>query len=70
MMSARIRGVCVVTCGFMLVFGSKAQTLDNGATQAAKIYADSRSGIEEQFADILESCAQAMNLQFTRPWTR
>jgi hypothetical protein len=42
-----------VTCGFMLVFGSKAQTLDNGATQAAKIYADSRSGIEEQFADIL-----------------
>jgi hypothetical protein len=34
--------------------GSKSQTIDNGATEAVKTYADSRTGIEEQFADIIQ----------------
>jgi hypothetical protein len=52
-MSAKRAGLCVAFCGVMLAAGSKPQTLDNGATKATKTYANSRSGIEEQFADIL-----------------
>jgi hypothetical protein len=39
---------------FIVALGTNAQSLDNAATQATKAYADSRSGIEEQFADILQ----------------
>ena len=53
MTSARRASLCVVFCGIMLAVGSKAQTLDKSATQEKKTYADSRSGIEEQFSDIL-----------------
>jgi hypothetical protein len=53
MTSARLASLCVVFCGIMLAVGSKAQTLDKSATQEKKTYADSRSGIEEQFSDIL-----------------
>ena len=54
MMPAKRMGLCVVLCVVMLAAGSKAQALDNSATQATKSYADSRIGIEEQFADILQ----------------
>ncbi|MGA8224495.1 MAG: hypothetical protein WB780_22815 [Candidatus Acidiferrales bacterium] len=54
MTSAKRKGLCVVFCVFIAALGSNAQSLDNGATQATKTYADSKSGIEEQFADILQ----------------
>jgi hypothetical protein len=54
MTSANRIGLCVLFCGTLLATGSKAQTPASGATQAAKTYAASRSGIEEQFADILQ----------------
>jgi hypothetical protein len=53
MTPTRRASLCIVFCGIILALGSNAQTIDNSATQATKTYADSRSGIEEQFADIL-----------------
>jgi hypothetical protein len=54
MISAKRTALYVVFCVVMLAVGSKAQTLDNNGTQATRTYAGSRSGIEEQFADILQ----------------
>ena len=54
MTSVRRTGLLVVLCGVMLAVGSSAQTLNNDVTRETKTYADSRSGIEEQFADILQ----------------
>ncbi|MGB7847258.1 MAG: hypothetical protein WBL63_16710 [Candidatus Acidiferrum sp.] len=54
MTSTKETALCAVFCGVMLAVGTKSQTLDNGTTQATKTYADSRAGIEEQFADILQ----------------
>jgi len=54
MTSAKRASLCVVFCGITFAVGLKSQTLDKGATQGAKTYTDSRSGIEEQFADILQ----------------
>jgi hypothetical protein len=53
MTSARQTGLLVVMCTGMLAIGSSAESLNSAATQETKTYADSRSGIEEQFADIL-----------------
>jgi hypothetical protein len=44
----------VVFCGIIFAVGSVARTQQNIATQTAKIYADSRSGIDEQFGDLLQ----------------
>lgn len=54
MTSAKRAGLRVMFCVAMLAVGSNAQTPANTGTQATKTYADSRSGIEEQFADILQ----------------
>src|SRR4029077_12655922 len=54
MTSAKQTGLCVAFCVVMLAVGSNAQTPDNSATRATKNYADSRTGIEEQFADIVQ----------------
>jgi hypothetical protein len=50
---ARRTGLCVGLCTITFAPASRAQTSDNLVTQAAKTYADSRSGMEEQFADIV-----------------
>lgn len=52
-MGAKRAGLFVGLCAVMFVPVPKAQTQDNGAAQATKTYADSRSGIEEQFADVV-----------------
>jgi hypothetical protein len=54
MTSAKRTGLCVAFCMIMVSLGSNAQSPDNNAAQATKTYDDSRSGIEEQFADILK----------------
>jgi hypothetical protein len=53
MTSARRTGLLVVIWGVMLAVGSSTQSPNSDATRETKTYADSRSGIEEQFADIL-----------------
>jgi hypothetical protein len=45
---------CVLFCAIAPAGSVQAQTPDAAATQVTKTYADSRSGIEEQFADILQ----------------
>jgi hypothetical protein len=54
MHSAMRVGVYVALFELMHWCGLNAQAPDNIATQASKTYADSRSGIEEQFADLLQ----------------
>jgi hypothetical protein len=51
---ARHAGLCVALCQVMFGVGLKPQALDTNATPASKTYADSQSGIEKQFADLLQ----------------